>query len=377
MPQQALRPGARPAAQLRRQHDRGRAGNGDDLAYALYVLARNGRPVMGDLRYLADTKLEPSPRRWRAPSSPRRWRCSATRPRADGVRRGASSSCARERDGGVAGPTTARGCATAPGMLALVAEAGERARRRSAAIARGRSRSERRDAATPARRRMPGWCSPPRRCRATRTRSALDGRRRAAQGRAVPDLARRGARRQASDDRQRRRRAGAGRRDRRPATRSSPSRRRAGLHDRAAATTSSTARSVDPAQRAPERAARGVAQGDRGEAAVARAAARRPAAGRASRSTIRSWSTAGDDRRARLAQTDVEPAHTEFRDDRFVAAFDRQRERLGLLHRRLHGARRGARAATSIPPAMVEDMYRPERFGRTGLRRRRGRAGAP
>jgi uncharacterized protein YfaS (alpha-2-macroglobulin family) len=31
--------------------------NGADLAYAAYVLARNGRPVMGDLRYLADTKL--------------------------------------------------------------------------------------------------------------------------------------------------------------------------------------------------------------------------------------------------------------------------------------------------------------------------------
>ena len=27
------------------------------LAYAIYVLARNGRPVMGDLRYLADNKL--------------------------------------------------------------------------------------------------------------------------------------------------------------------------------------------------------------------------------------------------------------------------------------------------------------------------------
>jgi uncharacterized protein YfaS (alpha-2-macroglobulin family) len=29
----------------------------DGLAYAVYVLARNGRPVMGDLRYLADAKL--------------------------------------------------------------------------------------------------------------------------------------------------------------------------------------------------------------------------------------------------------------------------------------------------------------------------------
>nr|WP_238249567.1 alpha-2-macroglobulin [Methylobacterium persicinum] len=30
---------------------------GADIAYAAYVLARNGRPVMGDLRYLADSKL--------------------------------------------------------------------------------------------------------------------------------------------------------------------------------------------------------------------------------------------------------------------------------------------------------------------------------
>ncbi len=34
------------------------AGDGAALAYALYVLARNGRPVIGDLRYLADTKLD-------------------------------------------------------------------------------------------------------------------------------------------------------------------------------------------------------------------------------------------------------------------------------------------------------------------------------
>jgi uncharacterized protein YfaS (alpha-2-macroglobulin family) len=32
-------------------------GRGEGLAYAAYVLARNGRPVMGDLRYLADTKI--------------------------------------------------------------------------------------------------------------------------------------------------------------------------------------------------------------------------------------------------------------------------------------------------------------------------------
>ena len=32
--------------------------NAEPLAYALYVLARNGRPVIGDLRYLADAKLD-------------------------------------------------------------------------------------------------------------------------------------------------------------------------------------------------------------------------------------------------------------------------------------------------------------------------------
>ncbi len=34
-----------------------KAGQSEAIAYAIYVLARNGRPVMGDLRYLADTKL--------------------------------------------------------------------------------------------------------------------------------------------------------------------------------------------------------------------------------------------------------------------------------------------------------------------------------
>ena len=40
-----------------------RAEEASGLAYALYVLARNGRPVMGDLRYLADNRVDafPSP----------------------------------------------------------------------------------------------------------------------------------------------------------------------------------------------------------------------------------------------------------------------------------------------------------------------------
>ena len=54
--------------------------NAASIAYAIYVLARNGRPVIGDLRYLTDAKLEASfprrsPRRSLRPRSP----CSAIR----------------------------------------------------------------------------------------------------------------------------------------------------------------------------------------------------------------------------------------------------------------------------------------------------------
>jgi uncharacterized protein YfaS (alpha-2-macroglobulin family) len=61
---------------------------------------------------------------------------------------------------------------------------------------------------------------------------------------------------------------------------------------------------------------------------------------------------------------DVEPTHTEYRDDRFVAAFARDGSSkatfsIGYI----------VRAVTPghyvLPPATIEDMYRPQRFGRT------------
>ena len=49
------------------------AGSGQDMAYALYVLARAGRAPVGDLKYLTDTQASTtSARRWRAP----RWRAA-------------------------------------------------------------------------------------------------------------------------------------------------------------------------------------------------------------------------------------------------------------------------------------------------------------
>lgn len=60
----------------------------------------------------------------------------------------------------------------------------------------------------------------------------------------------------------------------------------------------------------------------------------------------------------------VTPTTSEFRDDRFVAAFDRTKGQSAFFN-----AAYVVRAVTPgryvLPPAVIEDMYRPERFGRT------------
>ena len=72
--------GARPAAQLPSPICPIRAKTAArDLAYALYVLARNGVAPIGDLRYLADTKLDDARDADRQGADRRRaWRCWAT-----------------------------------------------------------------------------------------------------------------------------------------------------------------------------------------------------------------------------------------------------------------------------------------------------------
>ena len=61
---------------------------------------------------------------------------------------------------------------------------------------------------------------------------------------------------------------------------------------------------------------------------------------------------------------DVEPAHTEFRDDRFVAAFDREPDQAAFFTI-AYMVRAVSPGRYVHPAAQVEDMYRPERFGRT------------
>jgi hypothetical protein len=56
------------------------SSGGEDLAYALMVLAREGAAAIGDLRYYADVKAMPLPPRWRRRNWARRWPAMATSP---------------------------------------------------------------------------------------------------------------------------------------------------------------------------------------------------------------------------------------------------------------------------------------------------------
>ena len=90
-------------------------GAGEPLAYALYVLARNGRPVIGDLRYLSDAKLGDLPHP-AGQGAARRGAGDARRPR---PRRQGSSPPRSTRSPlnktmVCRAPTMARHCATPP-----------------------------------------------------------------------------------------------------------------------------------------------------------------------------------------------------------------------------------------------------------------------
>jgi uncharacterized protein YfaS (alpha-2-macroglobulin family) len=59
------------------------------------------------------------------------------------------------------------------------------------------------------------------------------------------------------------------------------------------------------------------------------------------------------------------PAHTEFRDNRFVAAFER-RSNSPVIYTVAYVVRAVSPGKYVLPQAVVEDMYQPDRFGRTG-----------
>jgi uncharacterized protein YfaS (alpha-2-macroglobulin family) len=60
----------------------------------------------------------------------------------------------------------------------------------------------------------------------------------------------------------------------------------------------------------------------------------------------------------------ADPVSTEFRDDRFVAAFERKADSPPVFTV-AYVVRAVSPGRYVLPQAKVEDMYRPDRFGRT------------
>ena len=85
--------------------------NAAAIAYALYVLARNGRPVIGDLRYLTDAKLDAFTTPLAKAQLAAALAMLGDQARAAGAFGGALKALDAERDG-ARGPIMARGCAT-------------------------------------------------------------------------------------------------------------------------------------------------------------------------------------------------------------------------------------------------------------------------
>ena len=71
--------------------------------------------------------------------------------------------------------------------------------------------------------------------------------------------------------------------------------------------------------------------------------------------------TAGD----LLSRSKAEPVYSEFRDDHFGAAFDRN-NRSPAVFTVAYVVRAVSPGTYVLPQAYVEDMYRPDRYGRTG-----------
>jgi uncharacterized protein YfaS (alpha-2-macroglobulin family) len=75
--------------------------------------------------------------------------------------------------------------------------------------------------------------------------------------------------------------------------------------------------------------------------------------------------SSGDAGRLAWIADTADPVHTEFRDDRFTAAFERKQDSPPVFTV-AYVVRAVSPGHYVLPQAKVEDMYRPDRFGRTG-----------
>src|SRR5580698_7673701 len=97
--------------------------NSAAIAYALYVLARNGRPVIGDLRYLTDAKLDAFTTPLAKAQLAAALAMLGDQARAAGAFGAALKALDAERDEGVSRPDYGSRLRDAAAILALVAEA--------------------------------------------------------------------------------------------------------------------------------------------------------------------------------------------------------------------------------------------------------------
>ncbi|HYY84853.1 MAG TPA: alpha-2-macroglobulin, partial [Beijerinckiaceae bacterium] len=98
--------------------------NGEDLAYAAYVLARNGRPVMGDLRYLVDTKMDDFDTPLSRAQLAAALALLGDRGRAQTAFKSAVELLQEDEDDGVSRPDYGTRLRDGAGMMALASEAG-------------------------------------------------------------------------------------------------------------------------------------------------------------------------------------------------------------------------------------------------------------
>ena len=97
--------------------------NAAAIAYALYVLARNGRPVIGDLRYLTDAKLDAFASPLAKAQLAAALAMLGDQARAGRVFGAALTALEAERDQGISRPDYGSLLRDAAGVLALIAEA--------------------------------------------------------------------------------------------------------------------------------------------------------------------------------------------------------------------------------------------------------------
>ncbi|SFU85477.1 hypothetical protein SAMN02799631_02714 [Methylobacterium sp. 174MFSha1.1] len=337
---------------------------GLDLAYAAYVLARNGRPVMGDLRYLADTKLASFATPLARGQIAAALALLGDRTRARTAFEAAVAALRAERDGGAYRADYGSRLRDGAGLIALAAETGVA---RDALGPLGTVVGEERDSGRPTSTQEQAWM----------VLAAAELAKDAAKD--APSLALDGA----------------------PVTgalyRTVPG---AALEAKPVTVTN---RGTAPVQLAlgvsgnpavPEPAeAKGytiersyhrldgspadlaaLRQNDR-LVVVLKVTEAKASAGRLllvdrlpagleidNPKLLDADATAG----LAWAKSDVKPTHTEFRDDRFVAAYDRDPSQSAFF-----SVAYTVRAVTPgryvHPAATIEDMYRPERYGRTAF----------